>query len=394
MSTTKQITGDAGKRQQPAADTQTKFMKAKISFLVGAFLLGSLAPSRGVVLFQMLQDAADSLILGANAVNAVSITMEPVGATNSVGSAVTLSVSATGPNLQYVWALNGYPFPGATNATLNLSNLTADVCGAYRATVYNGIDADWSTLAYVQVTAPALPFANTFSNRVSVTGLTGFGSGTIQATAPTTNTASGLLYHWLWLTWIAPTNGPVEMNTVGSAADTWLGIYKGGGNSNLVAVVTDDDGGDYGTSSVEFNAQAGKAYQILIAARDYRAAPILFSWNQAPTVAPLPTITASPTNITTSFGAAAGLSITFTSSVPTSVQWYHNGQAMAGATHNFLQWPQLALADLGIYQVVLTSAQWVYQLGPVEIQFNSEGLAKVAARKKLADAVGTGLIGQ
>lgn len=372
-------------------------MKAKISFLIGAVFIASLAPSRGAVLFQQIQDAIDSLTLGTNVVNAVSITLEPLGQTNLLGSSVVLSVAATGPSLQYKWTLNGYPVPGATNATFNLNKLTTDNCGAYQAIVYNGIDTDWSVLANVQVLALPLPLSDNFSNRVSVTGLVGFGSGTtLGATTETADPkpASGSLYHTLWLTWIAPVSGPVEMNTVGSAIDTWLGVYTGTVQSNLVAVATDDDNGDYGTSSVEFNAQLGKAYQIMIAARNYSAAPILFSWNQSPLVAPLPVITAGPTNITTSFGSGAGLSVQYTSTVPTTIQWYHNGQLLTGATQNSLQWSQLGLADLGTYQAVLNSAQWVYQLAPVEIQFNTEGLSKVAACKKLADAVGTGLIGQ
>jgi hypothetical protein len=397
MSTIKQFTGDTGKRHQPAAGAPKKFMKAKISFLIGAVFIGSLAPSRGAVLFQQIQDTLDSLTLGSNAVNGVSIILEPLGQTNLLGSTVALSVAATGPSLQYKWTLNGYPVPGATNATLNLNNLTTDACGAYQAIVYNGIDTDWSVLANVQPITVALPLSNNFSNRVSVTGLVGLGSGTtLGATTETADPkpASGSLYHTLWLTWIAPVSGPVEMNTVGSAIDTWLGVYTGTVQSNLVAVATDDDNGDYGTSSVEFNAQIGKAYQIMIAARNYSTAPLLFSWNQAPLVPSLPIITASPTNITTTFGSPAALSFQFTSTVPTSIQWYRNGLPLAGATNKFLQWPQLALADLGTYQPVLTSAQWVYQLNPVEIQFNTEGLSKVAARKKLADAVGTGLIGQ
>ncbi len=372
-------------------------MKAKITFLIGAVFIGSLAPSRGAVLFQQIQDALDSLTLGSNVVNAVSITLEPLGQTNLLGTGVTLSVAATGPGLQYKWTLNGYPVPGATNATLSLNNLTTDTCGAYQATVFNGIDSDWSTVANVQPVTLALPLSNTFSNRLTITGLIGLGSGTTQgATTETADPkpASGALYHTLWMTWIAPANGPVEMNTVGSAIDTWLGVYTGTVQSNLVAVATDDDNGDYGTSSVEFNAQIGKAYQIMIAARNYGTAPILFNWNQSPLVVALPVITASPTNITTLLGSAAGLSVQYTATVPTTVQWYHNGQLMTGAAQNSLQWSQLSLADLGTYQAVLNSAQWVYQLAPVEIQFNTEGLAKVAARKKLAEAVGTGLLGQ
>lgn len=368
----------------------------RTGIVIGALLAGGLAPSRGATLFQRLQDTVDSLVLGTNSSNGVSITLEPLGVTNLLGTSLTLITAATGPDLQYQWSLNGYPIAGATNASLLINNLTLQKCGAYQVTVFNSLDVDWSTVANVQPLLLGLPVSDAFTNRPFIVGISGAGVASMQNSSRESadpKPSSGTLYQTLWMKWVAPLSGPVEMNTIGSAVDTWVGVYTGSVQSNLVAVARDDDTGEFGTSSVEFNAQIGTTYQILIGTRVYSSAPIVFSWNQSPLTSPLPTITSTPTNITTTIGSPASMTVQYQSSIPATLQWYHNDKPIAGATQNTLSWSQLTLADLGTYQAVLTSAQWVYQLQPVEIQFNTEGLTTVGARKKLVEAITSGLIG-
>ena len=90
-------------------------------------------------------------------------------------------------------------------------------------------------------------------------------------------------------------------------------------------------------------------------------------------------------------GAAATLSVQYVTSTPVVIQWYRNGQAIPGANQASLQWSQLTVADLGTYQVTLTSAEWTCFVPPAEIQFNSEGASKAGARRKLCDAVNSAL---
>ena len=96
---------------------------------------------------------------------------------------------------------------------------------------------------------------------------------------------------------------------------------------------------------------------------------------------------------TTVPGAPAALCVQFQSAKPLTIQWYRNGLAIPGATQACLQWPQLTVADLGIYEVALASPEWTHFLKPVEIQFNSEGIPTTAARNKLHNAMIWGLIG-
>ena len=91
--------------------------------------------------------------------------------------------------------------------------------------------------------------------------------------------------------------------------------------------------------------------------------------------------------------AAAVFTATIWGTPPLDIQWYHNGQPIAGANQSCLQWTQLTVADLGTYQVSLSSTAWTWYLDPVEIQFNSEGLNTVAARNKLFDSNNAALIG-
>ena len=76
------------------------------------------------------------------------------------------------------------------------------------------------------------------------------------------------------------------------------------------------------------------------------------------------------------------------------MKWHRNGQLIAGANQKCLPLTNLTVADLGSYEVELSTADWTWTLKPVEIQFNSEGLTTVGARNKLVDSVGAALIGQ
>ena len=351
-------------------------MTTKITFLIAALLLSGLPA--------FAQNTAPV------------ITQSPVSQIVSPGASVTLSVTATGDALQYQWTYNGDVIPGATEPTLTLPSVTTESSGAYQALVYNDTDLVESDVADVLVAVPALPFADNFASRGVINSASGLGSATsLGATKEPGDPkpVKGPLASSVWVTWIAPGNGVATFSTIGSAFDTMLAVYTGTALSNLVAVASDDDSGGYHTSFVNFNAQAGTAYQIYLGSRDRDGGNIVLSWALDAPVYSLPTITTSPTNITTKAGAAASLCVQFQSTAPLTIQWYHNGEPIPGATQNCLQWSQLTVADLGTYQVSLSSPDWTWSLQPAEIQFNTEGLSAVAARNKLFDSVNSPLIG-
>jgi len=59
------------------------------------------------------------------------ITVHPQNATACEGTTVTFSVTATGTNLTYRWRRNGTDIPGATQASLVITNVTSAQAGSY-----------------------------------------------------------------------------------------------------------------------------------------------------------------------------------------------------------------------------------------------------------------------
>lgn len=77
-----------------------------------------------------------------------SFAMQPVGNSFSVGQTLVLSATVSGtPPLTYQWQFNGTNIPGATGASLTLTNLTALHAGAYRLTVSNAAGTNTSAMA-------------------------------------------------------------------------------------------------------------------------------------------------------------------------------------------------------------------------------------------------------
>ena len=66
---------------------------------------------------------------------------QPIGQIISLAGMAALSVVASGGGLSYQWQVNGTNVPGATNASLTLTNLTALNAGAYRVIVFSAAGA-------------------------------------------------------------------------------------------------------------------------------------------------------------------------------------------------------------------------------------------------------------
>jgi pectate lyase/pectin methylesterase-like acyl-CoA thioesterase len=82
-----------------------------------------------------------------------SITTQPVSQTAPVGSNVTFNVVATGTApLTYQWKKDGADIPGATGATLSLTNVQPSDAGSYSVVVSNSLGAVTSDPATLTVT--------------------------------------------------------------------------------------------------------------------------------------------------------------------------------------------------------------------------------------------------
>ncbi|MBI5773281.1 MAG: M36 family metallopeptidase, partial [Verrucomicrobia bacterium] len=80
------------------------------------------------------------------------ITKHPTSRTVNVGAAVSFTVEATGsPPLNYQWSFNGTNLAAATNAALNLFNVTTNHAGLYAVVVTNAVGSAASSNAVLAV---------------------------------------------------------------------------------------------------------------------------------------------------------------------------------------------------------------------------------------------------
>ena len=88
------------------------------------------------------------------------ITNQPVSVTQNAGSAIQFSVGAAGTAPAYQWLKGAIPINGATNATLDLANVTGTDAGAYSVVVSNAFGSVTSyaaTLGVTPIVAPVMP---------------------------------------------------------------------------------------------------------------------------------------------------------------------------------------------------------------------------------------------
>jgi hypothetical protein len=119
----------------------------------------------------------------------VTLTVAPTNSVVPVGSTVTFGVTTTGPLPQgFQWLQNGSAIPGATNATLTLTNLSKSATGAYTVSVNGGSLV--SAPVQVLVLAPPQIVAPPQSQTVSV--------GSAVQLAATVSGDPTLAYQWLF----------------------------------------------------------------------------------------------------------------------------------------------------------------------------------------------------
>jgi outer membrane protein assembly factor BamB len=99
---------------------------------------------------------------------------------------------------------------------------------------------------------------NNFTVRNVNSGATTENEPAIAGHAPTAS---------LWWEWTPSITASVRLSTVGSSYDTLLGVFSGNALASLVPVAANDDDGAGVTSRLEFTAQAGTTYQIVVAGK-------------------------------------------------------------------------------------------------------------------------------
>ncbi len=320
------------------------------------------------------------------------ITNQPTSQTVSPGSTVTLTVgySGTGP-FYFQWRRNGVNLPQGTNETLTLSNVQATDAGDYSVVVFTDAGATSSDAAVVRVSNATLQFTDAFGSMVNLPGSSGSGTGnnsgaTLESGEPQhANKDAG---QSVWISWQPSVNGIATISLAGSSFDTLLAVYTGSSLSALTPIASDDDSAGYFSSMVQFNVTAGTRYRIAVASLGTPSGDFNFQWAITPTTAQVPVFTTQPASQTVALGGAATFSV---ATVPANatVQWFFNGQELAGATNKVLSVANVDGSRVGSYFARATSGGESATSLVAALQINnSEGVVEpVLSADKLADVL-------
>jgi len=94
----------------------------------------------------------------------------------------------------------------------------------------------------------------------------------------------------VWWQWSAPADGVMSLSTLGSSFDTVLAVYVGNAVDALTRVTSNDDNPDGGTftSRVQFEANAGTIYWVVVDGFRGAQGQVALTWEGTPDVPPAP----------------------------------------------------------------------------------------------------------
>ena len=190
------------------------------------------------------------------------------------GTEVRFRVVATGtPPMSYQWMLDGDPLTGQTGPELILPSAVPSDSGRYEVWVSNGLGTARSEVAHLAVLAAE--FNDDFESRLLVTGI----SNAVRGSGLGATKQPGEPHHGgevggrsVWWSWEAPSDGLVEIHTLGSTIDTLLGVYVGEAVDRLTRIAENDDmvPDAIFASRVVIQATAGRRYHIAVDAAKTR----------------------------------------------------------------------------------------------------------------------------
>jgi hypothetical protein len=236
------------------------------------------------------------------------ITTQPQGQSATVGTSITLGVSATGTApLTYQWRKDGVAISGATGGTLTLSNVTATSAGGYNVVVGSAGGTVTSNVAQLTV-VPALAVTAQPQSITVTAGSTVTLS--FSATGPT-----ALTYQW-------------RKDGVALTGQT-------GSTLTLPNVTSASSGGYDATVSASGGTTATTAARVTV-------------------VATLG-VSTQPQSQTVTAGATVTFSFTADGPPPLGFQWRKDGVAIAGQTDVRLVLANIGTTAAGNYDAIITS---------------------------------------
>ncbi|WP_272941485.1 PQQ-dependent sugar dehydrogenase [Pedosphaera parvula] len=265
--------------------------------------------------YSVLLSNSGGTLLSASA----SVTVNPVPPTivanitnRSVvaGANVTFQVAATGSEpFSYQWLFKGVPITDATNSALTLINVTSANQGAFQAKVINAYGTATSAQATLTVNYPP-----------SVT------------TPPTTWTLT------------AGTNWIFQMAASGNQPLFYQWQFQGtniAGATNVSLVLSNIQTGDVGQYSIVVSNAFGMVTNLVDTLSVSDSPPVIYQQPVSQSFAP---------------DYPVALRVLAYGSAPMSVQWWHNGDPVDGATNLTLSFYYPVAGDAGSYYVTLSNA--------------------------------------
>jgi len=311
------------------------------------------------------------------------LTGHPQGVTLGLGQSLQLcvDVDAFSP-VQFQWRRNGVNIPGAVDDCFFVQGVRLADAGSYTVVVYNSAGTVESDPALVQLDLPDLDAGDEFEKRIPLTINLGRGhnrGATKELGEPDHAGQAG--GRSVWYSRYAQLNGLVTLRTVGSNFDTLLAVYTGDSLGTLDLVTSNEDDGNYFTSSVQFQVEPGVEYLVAVDGFGGASGDFVLEWLVESTDDPLPEIVQDLQSMTVAEQAfhefkvvAQGDNLQFA--------WFHNGQRISGEDTDTLTLPAVSPLEVGTYRVEVRngfgrsvlSSPAVLEIGP-EPTFQS--LAKV-----------------
>lgn len=242
---------------------------------------------------------------------------------------------------------------------------------------------------------------NDFTNRITYTNLLGEltaqnVNATIEPDEPLHGGKPG--GHSLWMSWIAPANGVVKVQTGGSGFDTLLSVYRfySASESNLsqlhLVASADDSEGYERESEVEFGVIAGWRYEVAVDGYRGRVGTIQLQWELAVTTTQPPVLLSTPPDRAANIGGAVTLSVAMTNLGSAQLRWFFKGvnQEIDGTN---LVIASMQPTNVGRYKLRVSVDGESFFAPPIELQINTDGSSNTLAQPKFQDSPTTPLIG-
>lgn len=290
-----------------------------------------------------------------------SFAMHPRGTLSAKGTRVTLSALPTGQGpISMQWFFNGRAIPGATQSSLHLAGLTAQMEGSYWLVASNAFGARESDVALVGIHPGPDVGAVQFGNRVA---------GTVDA--PISRHDGRRLEGRAYLVQLYYLNPDGVMTPTGGATPFRLGVAAGyfdDPNPRFTPGILPQRSATFQVAA--WAAASGVTYEEARAAGGEHGISAPFTLfglggNSVPQIPlaglqpfslnpPAPKIVGQPADVEVLAGGVAEFAVNVEAVEPT-FQWFRGMDPIQNATAATLRIPEVSEAQAGLYHVKITS---------------------------------------